>query len=78
MTVYMPPMPHGWHAEVVAGGYLMIRGNMVMVTVDFERRGFRGGFTTIGKMTSSKVYRGRGWKKALCADAMEWLEEIST
>ena len=54
-------------------------------TIDFQRRGFRGGMFVISgpfvgeKWTKRgldrKQYEGRGWKQSLVDDAAAWLKE---
>lgn len=44
-----------------------------MVTVDFERRLFRLGFSLQGPKASQKSYAGRGWRDELSADAVALL-----
>lgn len=52
------------------------------VTIDFRMRGFRSGYTTIGRLvgeewnTKRKKYGGRGWKQTLVNDAVEKLREV--
>ena len=40
-----------------------------MVTVDYGRRQFRIGFVRQGRADSTKLYIGRGWRRALELDA---------
>lgn len=46
-----------------------------IVTIDFERRVFDGGYGRSGQvnLTSKKTYSGRGWQEAIVADATNWL-----
>jgi hypothetical protein len=46
-----------------------------MVTVDFEARLFRLGYSVSGPKASKMAYIGRGWRDHLCADAVACLIE---
>jgi hypothetical protein len=62
-------LPHSKHCSVFqapAGG---------MVTVNFEARLFRLGYSLAGPKASRKAYLGRGWRDELCADAVACLTE---
>jgi len=47
-----------------------------MVTVDFEHRLFRPGYSLTGPKASVKTYRGRAWRDELLADAVTYLAGI--
>jgi len=49
-----------------------------MATIDWERRGFRAGITTIGsfKNKRSAAFIGRGWKQKLVNAAVAWLRKL--
>lgn len=68
----------GWTYEVLDGdGWVTIRcPEGGAVTVDFNKRGFRGGVSTHGRMVSTATYAGRGWKQALVANAVRWLDNV--
>lgn len=77
-----PTLPAGWTSEDLGSDQLLIVGwtsvdYKQFVTVDFRRRGFRGGFSTHGAMHSQSVYTGRGWSQRLVADAVAWLRAIT-
>jgi len=52
-----------------------------MATVDFRLRGFRGGYSTTGRLVGEewnkprKKYGGRGWRQAIVDDAVAHLRE---
>ncbi len=74
-------VPDGWTSEPIRGRrdgdeLVVIRSpDGLMVTVDFEERGYRGGMMTYGKMVKDG-YSGRGWRKALVEDAVVWLSDV--
>jgi hypothetical protein len=47
-----------------------------MVTVDFEARIFRLGYSLSGPKSSQRTYIGRGWRDDLCNDAVACLTEV--
>ena len=52
---------------------------LYMATIDFRARGFRGGYSTTGRLVGDKhpkKYGGRGWKQALIDDAVAHLQKI--
>ena len=70
--------PVGWTIEH-RDGYAVLRHPNTMggcVTIDWSCRGFRGGYSTDGRLTSSKTYRGRGWREELVRDAVAWLSSV--
>lgn len=71
-------LPLGWKAEAVPHykDFILISAanNAGMVTVDLKDRVFRLGYTTRGRVDTRTVHEGRGWKKALIADAVASLE----
>ncbi len=73
-------IPEGWTLEVLKPAALdqvLIQSpDHLMVTVDFDRRGFRSGLVMNGRMTSKKTYTGRGWKQTLVNDAVQHLVDI--
>lgn len=52
------------------------------VTLDFKLRGFRGGYSTTGRLVGEewnkkrKKYGGRGWKQAIVDDAVVYLQKV--
>lgn len=76
-------VPEGWVAEY-AGGYtgessdwILIRSATgLMVTLDLHKRGYRSGMVTHGSLINQEPYTGRGWRKALSADAVTWLAGV--
>lgn len=46
------------------------------VTIDFNRRCFRGGLVVSGSPDGHVPYQGRGWAQSLVADATAWLVEV--
>ncbi len=45
------------------------------VTLDFEMRVFRTGWTSYGPFHKPDGLRGRGWRQRLADVAMQWLED---
>ena len=64
-------MPHSTHCEVMHAP-----DQAGMVTVDFERREFRLGYSVHGPRDSRYAYIGRGWRDELCSDAIKHLSEM--
>lgn len=72
-----PKVPDGWKSEPVRGCCTLIEWpGHGMVTIDWEARGFRGGFSTTGLLSSKRRYTGRGWKERLVFDAVASLQEV--
>jgi len=71
-------IPSGWTYEPMVGmrNFAVIKGPDGFVSLDFERRLFRGGWTTIGRPASTEKYTGRGWKSRLVTDAVKWLQQV--
>ena len=69
--------PVGWKRERMGKNHEVFYApnGLGMVTVDFEMRCFRPGIGTSGRPTSTKTYAGRGWKEAICIDAVAYLSE---
>lgn len=81
-------IPAGWTLEPATGWseifVLTATDHLGCTTIDFQRRGFRGGAFVISgpfvgeKLTrrgyTRKKYGGRGWRQALVDDAVTWLE----
>ena len=77
-TAPLRGLPDGWTVEH-RDGYAVLRHPSAMggyITVDWDCRGFRGGYSTAGRLTSTKTYRGRGWREALVRDAVAWLSSV--
>jgi hypothetical protein len=73
----LPGLPEGWAAASHGTRYTVIDNRHGGVTIDWQSRGYRGGFgTTHGKLTSTGPYLGRGWRQRLVADAAAWLQGI--
>lgn len=69
--------PQGWGEERIPGTECTVFAAPHLagsVTVDFDARSFRAGYSTTGKIVSHKPYAGRGWRDRLCADAVQWLD----
>lgn len=51
------------------------------VTIDFRLRGFRAGYSSIGRLVGEawnekrKKYGGRGWRQEIVDDAVTYLKE---
>lgn len=71
-----PTLPAGWTSELVGNGQVLIRGTHGYVTVDWNKRGFRSGFSVYGRLASTAKYVGRGWQQRLVADAVAWLQKV--
>jgi len=74
-TAALLGLPAGWRVEH-RDGYDVLQHPSPMggyITVDWDCRGFRGGYLTDGRLASTKTYRGRGWRGALVRDAVAWL-----
>ena len=83
MTVKMPTVPTGWEIELIngyGGGFMLIRspmGLMAMLDTKYAtQRGFRTGHVTVGRLTSTRTYAGRGWLQQLADDAVAHLAAI--
>lgn len=71
-------LPSGWRSEYLGEGYhLIFSPKNYMITVDFDRRGYRVGLARTGFMTSTQAYNGRGWKRALVDAAVAHLRSIA-
>jgi hypothetical protein len=71
-------LPEGWTVEQ-RDGYAILHHpspRSGYVTVDWDCRGFRSGYSTAGRLTSTKTYRGRGWREMLVRDAVAWLSSV--
>lgn len=75
-------VPAGWGISPYSGRkdvFVLHSPQRYMVTVDYERRCFRGGSTIYGApVVSHAEFRGRGWKQALTDAAMAWLVDAVT
>lgn len=80
-------VPDGWTIEMMP----RIPDQLVLntpsplrytVTIDFGKRGFRGGYSSDGRLVGDewnkkrKKYGGRNWRKELVDDAIAHLQEI--
>lgn len=72
---FAPDVPEGWTWEYQYNNrYLVLSWPKYgYVTMDMERRGFRGGMVWTGPLNSTDRYSGRGWKQHLTEDAVAWL-----
>jgi hypothetical protein len=83
-------IPDGWTLESMTGMRdvsVLTAPQIGAATIDFSRRGFRGGtFVLTGKFVGEKLtrsghvrklYEGRGWKQSLVDDAIAWLQEVA-
>jgi len=70
--------PVGWKRERMGNNHEVFYApnGQGMVTVDFAMRCFRPGISTSGRPASTKTYVGRGWKEAICIDAVAHLSEV--
>lgn len=74
-------LPDGWSSEPGVLAHLVVvispgRGGGGYVTIDLERRQYRGGYSVIsGRQLNNMTYAGRNWKHQLVTDAVEWLTE---
>lgn len=70
-------LPDGWTSEHYVGcGTSITWPAHGGVTIDWERRGFRSGYSVTGALTSTAKYTGRGWKQRLVDDAVAWLRGV--
>jgi hypothetical protein len=70
-------IPDGWTSDKSRDGrHTYIRGVGGYVTVNWERREFCGGISSF--RLSKRKYAGRGWRESLVADAVAWLQSVST
>lgn len=74
-------IPREWVLEHAgyAQGYSVLSTpspNLYRVTVDWEKRTFRSGMTTIGAPLSKRRYKGCHWRQELVNDAVTWLAEL--
>lgn len=70
--------PAGWTKETIPDTECSVYtapNKAGMVSVDFDGRCFRPGYSTTGKTVSRKPYAGREWRERICADAVSWLTE---
>lgn len=75
--IFEKVVPQQWNLELIYGDYLLVTSpGRWMVTVDFDKRGFRAGHSVSARMTSTKKYEGRGWREKLVGDAVAWLQEL--
>lgn len=71
-------LPTGWRFSSYARGIVIVADGIGGVTVDIDGRCFRGGWSVTCRPNSVKKYTGRGWRKALFADAIKWLQRVGT
>ncbi len=72
-----PTLPDGWTYEDIGSERILIENpQRGMVTVDFDRRLFRSGYSTRGPGQTTTKYTGRGWRERLLADAIVWLQAV--
>lgn len=74
-------LPPKWTSEALpeAKDAVLIRSaSGFMVTVDYYNRCFRAGLSYHGTPASRATYKGRGWRDALTANAIAWLDSVST
>lgn len=82
MSIMNPTLPEGWTSETIDEHHTVLRSPFGMVTVCWGKgswyatRGYRSGWSTIGRLTSTAGYEGRGWKERLVADAVKWLQDV--
>ena len=75
-------LPDGWTREKSLYGNdteAIFRPQQIgggIVSIDYERRNFAGGYGSTHRPASTKKYFGRGWREALEADAVAWLESV--
>lgn len=70
-------LPDGWTTEDWSGATAVVRPGVGAVTIDFDRRCYWLGWTTIGRPASQhRLYIGRAWRKALVADAVTCLSGV--
>lgn len=80
-------LPIGWSAEPISCKaaspntlFALIRPTPGggIVTIDFERRIFAGGFGAPNRnlVASKKQYKGAGWKESIVQDAIKWLDSV--
>lgn len=70
-------VPSDWTIEAVPPHHALVRSpDGMMATLDFDKRGWRAGYTTTSRIESQGTYGGRGWKQALCAAAVRWLDNL--
>jgi len=80
-------IPEGWTLEPLPrqADYMLLTTSgpvRYMATIDFDRRGIRSGYCTIGRYVGEewnkprKKYTGRGWKQQLVDDAIAHLREV--
>ena len=81
-------VPDGWTLEPMKGDFVVLEAPRVgATTIDFERRGFRGGvYVTHGRFVGEemtrrgprrKPYGGHGWRQRLVDDAVAWLQKAA-
>jgi len=80
-------VPDGWTLEPMRGArdvVVLTAPKIGGATIDFGRRGFRGGFYVLSgrfvgeelthRGSRRKKYEGRGWRQAIVDDAVAWLQ----
>jgi hypothetical protein len=73
-------IPAGWTFEDIKdrGQTLLMTPapQRYMTTIDWERRGFRSGYCTYGRLLNNGSPTGRGWKQRLVDEAVVFLEGL--
>jgi hypothetical protein len=80
-------VPEGWTLETMARqpDHVLLSTPAPFcysVTIDFKLRGFRTGYSSIGRLVGEawdrkrKKYGGRGWKQEIVNDAVKYLKEL--
>lgn len=74
----MIALPQGWYHEFIGDCHTIFfaQNKEVMVTVDYQRRGYRSGIDTSGPILNSTSFTGRGWKDKLETDAVKWMQSV--
>jgi hypothetical protein len=69
-------LPEGWKVEQWGSDgtcWTIVAGALGGVTIDWKKRGYRLGWSSLGPLSSTKKYAGTGWKQRLIRDAIDRL-----
>ena len=73
-------LPDGWKSEQPSGGnHTVIRHSDPMggfVTIDWDARRIRSGWSTTGPSIVTRSYTSAGWRKKIVEDAVAHLRRI--
>lgn len=72
-------LPAGWTVEKL-GAYddhwTLVASALGGITIDWKKRGYRLGWSSVGPLSSTKKYGGKGWRQQLIRDAIARLQGV--